>query len=212
MRHFALFIANEVRGPLSEYEVQDLIAAGTATAETLCAPAGSTAWEPLSNHFTFGSTLKLNRAPAVERTAEETEAQANRLDPELRRNLLMYGLADGATVDQLAPAQAESALAARIAEIKSRRRAHQAAGLGAFLAALALGAYLGLGDTPVATLLGQAAGTWSKEDPKVTEQSKRLETDLANFEKLRGDAAAAVFAPPAGDTPPARGGAQVGSG
>ncbi|MEY2750270.1 MAG: hypothetical protein RLZZ550_241 [Verrucomicrobiota bacterium] len=201
MRHFALFIDNEVRGPLSEYEVQDLIAAGTATAETLCAPAGSTAWEPLSNHFTFGSTLKLNRAPAVERTAEETEAQANRLDPELRRNLLMYGLADGATVDQLAPAQAESALAARLAEIKSRRRVHQAAGLGAFLAALALGAFLGLGDTPVATLLGQAAGTWSKEDPKVTEQSKRLETDLANFEKLRGDAAAAVFAPPAGGTP-----------
>ncbi len=201
MRHFALFIDNEVRGPLSEYEVQDLIAAGTATAETLCAPAGSTAWEPLSNHFTFGSTLKLNRTPAVGRTAEETEAQANRLDPELRRNLLMYGLADGATVDQLAPAQAESALAARIAEIKSRRRLHQFAGLGAFLAAMALGAYLGLGDTPVASLLGHAAGTWSKEDPKSAEQAKRLETDLRTFEKLRGDVEAAVFAPPAGGTP-----------
>ena len=144
MRHFALFIDNEVRGPLSEYEVQDLISAGTATAETLCAPAGSTAWEPLSNHFTFGSTLKLNRGPAVERTAEESTAQANRLDPEVRRNLLMYGLADAATVDQFAPAQAEAALAARIAEIQSGRRRHQFAGLGAFLTALALGAYLGL--------------------------------------------------------------------
>ena len=201
MRHFALFIDNEVRGPLSEYEVQDLIAAGTATAETLCAPAGSTAWEPLSNHFTFGSTLKLNRGPAVERTAEESTAQANRLDPEVRRNLLMYGLADGATVDQFAPAQAEAALAARIAEIRSSRRRHQFAGLGAFLTALALGAYLGLADTPVASLLGQAAGTWSKEDPKVTEQTKRLEADLRTFEKLRADVAAAVFAPPAGGTP-----------
>lgn len=201
MRHFALFIDNEVRGPLSEYEVQDLISAGTATAETLCAPAGSTAWEPLSNHFTFGSTLKLNRAPAVERTAEETEAQANRLDPELRRSLLMYGLADGATVDQLSPAQAESALAARIAEIKSRRRTQQAAGAGAFLVALALGAYLGLGDTPVAGLLGQAAGTWSKEDPKVTEQARRLDNDLRAFEKLRAEAEAAIFTPPAGGTP-----------
>ena len=201
MRHFALFIANEVRGPISEYEVQDLIAAGTATAETLCAPAGSTAWEPLSNHFTFGSTLKLNRGPAVERTEEESTAQANRLDPEVRRNLLMYGLADAATVDQFAPAQAEAALAARIAEIQSSRRRHQLAGLGAFLTALALGAYLGLADTPVASLLGQAAGVWSKEDPKVTEQTKRLEADLRNFEKLRAEAAAAVFAPPAGGTP-----------
>ncbi len=201
MRHFALFIANEVRGPLSEYEVQDLIAAGTATAETLCAPAGSTAWEPLSNHFTFGSTLKLNRGPAVERTEEESTAQANRLDPEVRRNLLMYGLADAATVDQFAPAQAEAALAARIAEIQSSRRRHQFAGLGAFLTALALGAYLGLADTPVASLLGQAAGVWSKEDPKVTEQTKRLEADLRNFEKLRAEAAAAVFAPPVGGTP-----------
>ena len=201
MRHFALFIANEVRGPLSEYEVQDLIAAGTATAETLCAPAGSTAWEPLSNHFTFGSTLKLNRGPAVERTEEESTAQANRLDPEVRRNLLMYGLADAATVDQFAPAQAEAALAARIAEIQSSRRRHQLAGLGAFLTALALGAYLGLADTPVASLLGQAAGVWSKEDPKVTEQTKRLEADLRTFEKLRAEAAAAVFAPPVGGTP-----------
>jgi hypothetical protein len=201
MRHFALFIANEVRGPLSEYEVQDLIAAGTATAETLCAPAGSTAWEPLSNHFTFGSTLKLNRGPAVERTEEESTAQANRLDPEVRRNLLLYGLADAATVDQFAPAQAEAALATRIAEIQSSRRRHQFAGLGAFLTALALGAYLGLADTPVASLLGQAAGVWSKEDPKVTEQTKRLEADLRNFEKLRAEAAAAVFAPPAGGTP-----------
>lgn len=201
MRHFALFIDNVVRGPLSEYEVQDLISAGTATAETLCAPAGSTQWEPLSNHFTFGSTLKLNRAPAVERTAEETEAQANRLDPDTRRLLLMYGLADAATVDQLSPAQAETALTARIRDIKSRRLTHQLAGLGSFLATLALGAYLGLGDTPVATLLGKAAGSWSKEDPKVTEQSKRLETELRTFEKLRSEAANVPFAPPIGGTP-----------
>ena len=74
-------------------------------------------------------------------------------------------------------------------------------GLKGFLLAMGLGAYLGLGDTPVAALLGQAAGSWTKEDPKTTEQSKRLETDLRTFEKLRADAAAAVFAPPVGGTP-----------
>ena len=201
MRHFALFIDNEVRGPLSEYEIQDLIAAGTAAAETLCAPAGSTEWEPLANHFTFGSSLKLTRTPAVEKTDEEIAAQANRLDPDVRRELLMYGLADAATVDQISPAQAETALTAHITRIKAQLNVHRFAGLGAFLVALALGAYLGLGDTPVSGLLGKAAGTWVKEDPKVAEQAKRLETEQRNFEKLRKEAAAAVFAKPAGGSP-----------
>ena len=105
-----------------------------------------------------------------------------------------YDFIEGATGHDVvrSPAQAEAALAGRIAEIQSSRRRHQFAGLGAFLTALALGAYLGLADTPVASLLGQAAGVWSKEDPKVTEQTKRLEADLRTFEKLRAEAAAAV--------------------
>jgi hypothetical protein len=61
MRQFALYINDEVNGPLSEYEVQDLIHAGKVTAETLCAPVGSENWEPLSNHFSFTSGLKLSR-------------------------------------------------------------------------------------------------------------------------------------------------------
>jgi hypothetical protein len=201
MRHFALFIDNEVRGPLSEYEVQDLIAAGAANAQTLCAPAGSTEWEPLSNHFTFGSTLKLNRGPALEKTEAEIAAEANRLDPEVRRSLLMYGLADGATVDQISPAQAEAALAGKIAALKAARRRHRLAGWGAFALAGAAGATLALTDTPVARLLGSAALSLTKDDPKLGDQSKRLENELKSFEKLRAEALAVTFANPAGGSP-----------
>jgi hypothetical protein len=201
MRHFALFIDNEVRGPLSEYEVQDLIAAGTANAQTLCAPAGSTEWEPLSNHFTFGSTLKLNRGPALEKTEAEIAAEANRLDPEVRRSLLMYGLADGATVDQISPAQAEAALAGKIASLQAARRRHLVAGWGAFALAGAAGVTLALTDTPVSRLLGSAALSLTKDDPKLVDQSKRFENELKTFEKLRAEALAATFAKPAGGAP-----------
>jgi len=201
MRHFALFIDNEVRGPLSEYEVQDLIAAGTVNGQTLCAPAGSTEWEPLANHFTFGSTLKLNRAPAVEKSEAELAAEANRLDPEVRRSLLMYGLADGATVDQISPAQAEAALAGQIARIQAARRLHLIAGWSAFVLAGATGAALALTDTPVARALGSAALSFTKDDPRQAELARRFETELRTFEKLRADALAATFAAPTGGAP-----------
>lgn len=201
MRHFALFIDNEVRGPLSEYEVQDLIAAGTVNGQTLCAPAGSTEWEPLANHFTFGSTLKLNRAPAVEKSEAELAAEANRLDPEVRRSLLMYGLADGATVDQISPAQAEAALAGQIARIQAARRLHLIAGWSALVLAGATGATLTLTDTPVARALGTAALSFTKDDPRQAELARRFETELRTFEKLRADALAASFAAPTGGTP-----------
>lgn len=201
MRHFALFIDNEVRGPLSEYEVQDLIAAGTVNGQTLCAPAGSTEWEPLANHFTFGSTLKLNRAPAVEKSEAELAAEANRLDPEVRRSLLMYGLADGATVDQISPAQAEAALAGQIARIQAARRLHLIAGWSAFVLAGATGATLALTDTPVARALGSVALSFTKDDPRQAELARRFETELRTFEKLRADALAATFAAPTGGAP-----------
>jgi hypothetical protein len=201
MRHFALFIDNEVRGPLSEYEVQDLIAAGTVNGQTLCAPAGSTEWEPLANHFTFGSTLKLNRAPAVEKSEAELAAEANRLDPEVRRSLLMYGLADGATVDQISPAQAEAALAGQIARIQAARRLHLIAGWSAFVLAGATGATLALTDTPVARALGSVALSFTKDDPRQAELARRFETELRTFEKLRAAALAATFAAPTGGAP-----------
>ncbi|GBL43592.1 hypothetical protein EMGBD4_10910 [Verrucomicrobiota bacterium] len=50
-------------------------------------------------------------------------------------------------------------------------------------------------------LARQGAGTWVKEDPKVAEQAKRLETEQRNFEKLRKEAEAAVFAKPAAGSP-----------
>jgi len=135
MRQFALFINNEVKGPLTEYEVQDLIQSGEVTADTLCAPLGSEDWQPLSTQFTFGSGLKLSRRANEVRDDDNAEPATPRLDPDLRRQLLLYGLADAATVDQVAPAQATVLIAQIETTLRQKIFAHRVVAV----ACLALG-------------------------------------------------------------------------
>ena len=196
MRHFSLFIDNEVRGPLSEYEIQDLINAGTVHAETLCAPAGSTEWEALSNHFSFGSSIKLTKK--AEKSEAETEVDANRLDVDVRRKLLMYGLADSATVDQISKAQAEIVLGAHEDSLRRTISQHRTAGLAAFFAALAVAAYVGTFTDFGGAVLGKAAAKLAKDDLKAVDLAKRFDSDVKRFEEIQAQAQLAAFQRPTG--------------
>lgn len=196
MRHFSLFIDNEVRGPLSEYEVQDLINAGTVHAETQCAPAGSTEWEPLSNHFSFGSTIKLTKK--AEKSEAEAEVDANRLDVDVRRKLLMYGLADSATVDQISKAQAEIVLNGHEDDLRRKISQHRLAGLAGFFTALAVAAYVGACTDAGGILLGKVAAKFSKDDPKAIDGVKRFDSDVKRFEEIQAQAQVAAFQRPTG--------------
>jgi len=98
MRTFSLQIGNETRGPLTEAEIETMIAEGALTADMLCLPEGTQDWVPLSEHFKVRVTLKLKQTRPVSNEAEE-EIEAVRLDPEIRRRLLLYGLADPGNVD-----------------------------------------------------------------------------------------------------------------
>lgn len=196
MRHFALFIDNEVRGPLSEYEIQDLINAGTVDGEALCAPAGSTEWEPLSNHFTFGSSIKLTKK--LEKTPEESEVEATRLDVDLRRKLLMYGLADSATVDQISQAQAEMVMMGHEDRLRMQIALHRVIGLSAFLVALAVGALTGNFTEFGGTLLGKGADRFAKDDLRAPDNLKRFDSDVKRFEEIQAQAQLANFQRPTG--------------
>lgn len=196
MRHFSLLIDNEVRGPLSEYEVQDLINAGSVNAETLCVPAGAQEWEPLSNHFSFGSAIKLTKR--VEKSEAEAEVDANRLDPDVRRKLLMYGLADSATVDQISKAQAEIVLGGHEDDLRRKIALHRNVGIAAFVGALALAAYVGAATDLGSVVLGKAAAKFAKDDPKAVNGLKRFDSDVKRFEEIQAQAQAATFLRPTG--------------
>jgi len=196
MRQFSLLIENEVRGPLSEYEVQDLINAGSVTAETLCVPAGAQEWEPLSNHFSFGSSIKLSKK--AEKSEAEAEVDANRLDPEVRRKLLMYGLADSATVDQISKAQAEIVLGGHESDLRGKISLHRNVGIAGFFVGLALAAYVGAASDVGSSILGKAAAKFAKDDLKALDNVKRFDSDVKRFEEIQVQAQAATFQRPTG--------------
>lgn len=197
MRQFALFVDNAVKGPLSEYEIQDMIHAGQVTAETLCAPAGSENWEPLSNHFTFGSGLKLSRKTEEPKAAEEAPAPPARLDPEQRRRLLMYGLADAATVDEVSPAQADTLVAQTESRIRRQINLRRVVAILALAAGGAGGAAAFRLDAPRAAL-GAVADTAAVDDPAGIKRWNRILDDARRHEKSVLEALASEFPPPEG--------------
>lgn len=197
MRQFALYLDNNVKGPLSEYEIQDMIHAGQVTAETLCAPVGSDQWEPLSNHFAFGSGLKLARKSEAPHPADGDAPPAPRLDIDQRRRLLMYGLADSATVDEIAPAQADALIAQTEARIRSQVNFRRLAAV-IMLGAGAAGGAAAFGSDAFRSLLGPVADTAAVDDPASLKRWHRVLDEARRHEKSVLEALASAFPEPVG--------------
>ena len=153
MRHFTILIGNETQGPLTEDALLAMIADGTVNADTRCAPVGTTEWVPLSAHFNFGSKLKVNLGKQVS-TEAENAAATTRIDPDLRKKLLIYGLADSATVDGFTQIQATTAVSAKERLLSSQIRAHRMAKIATFVLAVPLAFAAGLFAPFVPTALG----------------------------------------------------------
>jgi hypothetical protein len=197
MRHFFLHIDNENHGPLTEEEIAALIADGTVSADTPCAPEGSTEWVPLSTHFSFGSRLKVKRGMQVA-TDAESETAATRIDPDLRKKLLIYGLADAATVDGFTQTQAVAAVKSREGILRSQLRRHNLAKTVSFLLLIPLAIVAGLYapwiETTLCTLTSKAVieiGSAKVELVGCQQSIKQLRWSLNRIKSLE-------FAPPFG--------------
>ena len=184
MRHFSILIGNETRGPLTEAEIMAMIAEGTLTADMLCAPEGSPDWVPLSDHFKFGVTLKLRRTKAVSTEVEE-EIAATRLDPDTRRRLLLYGLAEPANVDTFTQVQAMLALADHEKKITSTQRLHRGVGYAALIAMVGGGALLGLSRGFGGDALAFCGSLFVKEELNARTSLAILRSELSQFAEIK---------------------------
>ncbi|MGA0132835.1 MAG: DUF4339 domain-containing protein [Opitutales bacterium] len=195
MRQFSLFINDQVRGPHAEAEIVEMIARGELTPQTLCAPDGSTEWEPLSSHFSFGSKLKVSRAKQEGESAAETRAD---VAIDQRRKLLVYGLADSVSIDQFERGQAQQMIDAHERKLRARIARHRWAGVGGLAGGVLLGLYLGL-RTPLDVPIVAAAATALKpEDKPALVQARNLDREVAQFAKLKAQVEAISFSKPAG--------------
>ncbi len=200
MRHFSLLIGKETRGPLTEAEITAMIAAGSLTADTPCAPEGSTEWTPLSDHFKFGGPLKILRTKQVANEAEE-ETAATRLDPDTRRRLLLYGLAEPANVDSFTQVQGMLALADHENRILAKNRRQRLTGYVAFAALAVGGVGLGLARGPAGEVLAFCAGTIVREEGNARNRLNILRSEIGQFAELKARAQRAVFEKPPGGAP-----------
>jgi len=162
MRHFNLLLGQEIRGPLTEAEVTALIATGTVTAETPCAPVGAQDWTPLAQYFPFRPSLKVQWTKPVS-TADEEKLASLRIEPNTRKRLLTYGLADAVTVEGLTQLQAEQAIALKESGLRRELRKHRLVAAVALALGLFLGVLASLADNPASEQLGRLVGFFIKE-------------------------------------------------
>ena len=196
MRQFTLYIDNEVRGPHTEAEIQELINLGTVVTDTPCMPEGATEWLPASEFFTFAAKIKLGKK--LEVNEEELALEASRLSPEDRRKLMMYGLADAATVDQFNQTQATTVLTQHEKFLNNINKRNKII-VGAFfvltlISTLWLGLFTDIGGAAV----GKVVGRFIKDDPKLPDSMRRFSNETQRFQELRTESQNAVFNKPTG--------------
>lgn len=196
MRQFTLYIDNEVRGPHTEAEVQELINLGTVVADTPCMPEGATEWLPAAQFFTFAAKIKLSKK--LEANEDELALEANRLNPDDRRKLMMYGLADAATVDQFNQTQATAVLAAHENNLNRTNKINKIIVGAVFVLTLISTVSFGLFTDMGGALVGKVVGQFMKDDPKSPDAIRRFSNETKRFEELRTESQNVVFNKPTG--------------
>lgn len=199
MRSFTLYIDNEVRGPHTEAEVQELINLGTVVADTPCMPEGATEWQPASEFFTFAAKIKLSKK--LEANEEELALEANRLNPDDRRKLMMYGLADAATVDQINQTQATTILAEHESNLNQINKRNKIIVGTTFVVGLLITLTLGLFTDVGGALVGKVVSPFIKDDPKLPDSMRRFANETQRFHELQTESQNAVFNKPLGGQP-----------
>ena len=196
MRQFTLYIDNEVRGPHTEAEIHELINLGTVVADTPCMPEGATEWLPASQFFTFAAKIKLGKR--LEANEEEIALEANRLNPDDRRKLMMYGLADAATVDQINQTQATAILAAHENNLTQINKRNKIIVGTVFILALVSTISFGIFTDLGGSLIGKGVSQFIKDDPKLPDSMRRFGNETQRFQELYTNSQNAVFNKPMG--------------
>ena len=196
MRQFTLYIDNEVRGPHTEAEIQELINLGTVVADTPCMPEGATEWLPASQFFTFAAKIKLSKR--LEANEDELALEASRLNPDDRRKLMMYGLADAATVDQINQTQATAILAEHENNLNQINKRNKIIVGIVFILTLIATLSLGLFTDTGGAFVGKVVGQFIKDDPKSPDSMRRFANETQRFQELRTESQNAVFNKPTG--------------
>lgn len=207
MKEFVLLVDGQTVGPFPQEDLEARFSSGEYSAETPCAAVGDETWSTLGEMF----PSKKKTVRIAQKTSEEEKemavATSEKLDPDVRKKLLLYNLADAISVDKFSPVQADVAIKLFEAELRKGRKLKIFASVGAFVAAFALGSlifnFVEIGTAPG----GKGLRIFEKifeepADPSHEKLRKQVLADVRKLNSLREEVAAIKFLPPRGQGSP----------
>lgn len=206
MKEVVLFVDGKTVGPFSEEDVRARFAAGEFPAETPCAEPGAAEWKSLGEVFPAKKSVRVARKTQKEEEEMKT-AVSEKLDPEVRKKLLLYNLADAISVDKFTPVQADAAIRVHEAELQKGKKLKIAAGVGGFVLSFALAwsffSYVNVGTAPGGRGLKIfEKAFWEPSDPALEKTLRRVLTDKERLTELREEIANVKFLTPRGQGSP----------
>lgn len=206
MKEVVLFVDGKTVGPFSAEDVQARFSAGEFSAETPCAEPGAAEWKPLGEVFPAKKTVRIARKTQQEEEEMKT-AVSEKLDPEVRKKLLLYNLADAISVDKFTPVQADVAIRAHEAELQKGKKLKIAAGVGGFVVACGLASLLfncvNVAEAPG----GQKLKIFDKifetpPNPELKKASQRMLLEISRLNDVRKECESVRFTAPRGQGDP----------
>lgn len=205
MKELLLFIDGQATGPFPSDDVKARLSAGELSVETPCAEPGATEWKPLGEVFAEAVAPKRTVVRLARKTQEEEQemksATSEKLDPEVRKKLMLYNLADSISVDKFTPVQAEAAIRIHEESLKKGKKLKIAAGIGGFLLSFGLASALFTGINFGTAPGGKGQKLFEKifeepADPALKKTAQRIRAEAERLEALREEVAAIKFAEP----------------
>ena len=206
MKELVLFVDGQSIGPFPSEEVEKRLAAGEFSAETPCAEPGATEWKPLGEVLSASAPVS---RPTVVRIARKTQEEADemktatseKLDPDVRKKLLLYNLADAISVDKFTPVQADAAIKIHEEALKKGKNLKIAAGVGGFLVSFALASLLFTGVNFGTAPGGKGQKLFEKifekpENPEHKKMRQRIASEAERLNQLREEVAGVKFGAP----------------
>ncbi|MGF0069073.1 DUF4339 domain-containing protein [Candidatus Spyradosoma sp. SGI.093] len=189
MKEYSIFVDGQIAGPFPQAELEAKIKSGELPADVMVAAPGDTEWKPAKEVFGVRPGVRLSRkSEAEERRLRE--AREEKLDPEIRRKLMLYDLADAISVDKFSPEQAKAAV-----ETFERARAREkyvkiGVGVGAFALVFG-GLFATLNNVKLSGvnrgLLAPIMEMYSAPNEEYKKQIRATAADIEKLDALRAD-------------------------
>lgn len=200
MKEYSLFVDDTVAGPLPQQEIEEKIKNGELPADVLIAAPGDTEWKPAKEVLNIRMGVRLSRKTEAEEQRLR-DARQEKLDPDVRKKLMLYDLADAISVDKFTSKEAAAAIADYERAQARKKYMKIGVGIGAF-ALVFCGIYFTLDKVTLSGinrgLLAPVTEMMVAPNEEYSKTIRATANDIEALEKFREEVEALEFKMPNG--------------